>query len=382
MSRELSVVVVGGGIGGLAAALALRRAGFRATVLERRERLREVGAGLALSPNGLRALAALGLAEAVGRTGAPIDRTTILRADGRVLSRGAADLTRLFGAPARCVGRGDLLAALAGAGSEDGLVLGATVRSVEQDTFGVAAVLESGVRLSGDLLVGADGLRSAVRGHLGREEPRPSGALAWRGVAPGETDGGGLAVGDGAHAGWLPMAGETYWFACANAPEGSQAPAGGPPAELAARFGSWPAPLPALVAATPAEAILRHDLYEHPPAGETWGEGRITLLGDAAHAMTPGLGQGACAALEDAVVLARCLRERDGGGDPVAALRAYERLRRPRVARLQRESARALRALQPRSRLGGLLRDAVLRLPAGWAVRGQGWVYGYDAASA
>ncbi len=176
--------------------------------------------------------------------------------------------------------------------------------------------------------------------------------------------------------------GDTYWFACVNAPEGTRPPPEGVAAELEARFGRWAAPLPDLIAATTGD-VLRHDLHEHEAPGETWGRGRMTLLGDAAHAMTPGLGQGACAALEDAVVLARCLGEGfEGGQSPAAALRTYERRRRPRVARLQRESAWALRMLQPRARFGRPLRDATLRLPHSWAVRAQSWVYSYDPATA
>jgi 2-polyprenyl-6-methoxyphenol hydroxylase-like FAD-dependent oxidoreductase len=382
MSRPLAALVVGGGVGGLAAGLALRRAGLRVTVLERADSLREVGAGLALSPNACRALAWLGLAGEAERLGAPAELVTIVREDGRVLNRGTIDLRRMFGAPTLCLRRGDLLAVLAEALGEDALVLGAGVRGVEGDGAGVAAVLDSGIRIAGDLLVGADGLRSVVRRQLAGGEPRYSGALAWRAVARGRF-GSGLAVGRGAHAGWLPLTGgETYWFACVNAAEGTQPPAEGVAAELRARFGRWASPLPALLAGTAAAGVLRHDLYEHGPPGRTWGTGRVTLLGDAAHAMTPGLGQGACAALEDAVVLSRCVGEglRDGGS-PVPALRAYERARRARVARLQRQSAVALRMLQPRGRLGSPLRDAVLRLPASWAARGQRWVYAYDPSA-
>ena len=375
---ELSVIVVGGGIGGLAAGAALCQAGFQVTVLEQSNNLRGIGAGVTLWPNAYRALAALGIADRVARAGALLDIGTVMRANGAVLTNSRLDLRQRFGAPALCVRRGELLQALSSRVPEDGLFVSSRVNGFEQDADGVAAILESGARVSGDVLIGADGLGSIVRRQLGRAAPRFAGALAWRGLASGHF-GDGLVLGHHAHAGWMPADGDsTYWFACINATEASQPLEGSVTKELEILFGGWTSPIPSLIAATAPELILRHDLYEHP-SGDAWGQGRVTLLGDAAHAMTPALGQGAGSTLEDAVVLARCLEAATvQGATPERALRSYERRRRARVARLQRTSARFLRIFQPSGRLGETARNLIMRVPARLGIMSQGWQYRYD----
>jgi FAD-dependent urate hydroxylase len=366
----MTAVVVGGGIGGLAAALALRRAGLEVRVLEARLQLSEVGAGLSLWPNAMRALERLGLADQVAARGAPLRNDMIQRWDGKVLNRGTVDLQRRFGTPGFCVRRADLMEALRDALGQDVIQTDARVTGVEFTGADAAALIAGGGRAEGAFLVGADGLHSVVRRQLLGDSARYLGAIAWRGLAALALPAGGLALGRGAHAGWHPVGREqTYWFCCVNAP--AERRVGDVRTELLEVFGRWWDPVPALIQATSSREILRHELYDRPPV---WGSGStpVTLLGDAAHPMSPGAGQGACLALEDAVVLATCVVRRPG---PVVALRTYEAERIQRATRMQRASLTALRVLQPRTRIGELARDLMLRIPPGWVAGQQSWMF-------
>jgi 2-polyprenyl-6-methoxyphenol hydroxylase-like FAD-dependent oxidoreductase len=185
--------------------------------------------------------------------------------------------------------------------------------------------LADGRQVHGDALIGADGIRSAVRGQLFPEAvPRSAGQTTWRGVVrfvpPSGASFWGESWGAGARFGLLPIAGDrVYWFAVRNAAAGLSDPAG-PRAELLRLFGRWHAPIPELIATTDEAALLHNDIFDLAPL-PTWTRGRVTLLGDAAHATTPNLGQGGCQAIEDATVLARALRS---AASVEAALRAYE----------------------------------------------------------
>ncbi len=369
----MTALVVLGGIGGLAAGLALRRAGLEVRVLEAWPQLGEIGAGLSLWPNAIRALERLGVAEQVAASGAPLKNDRVQTWDGKLLNGGLVDLQRRFGTPGYCVRRADLLRALRDALGEDAIETGARVTGVELAGGRAGVRMAGGERTEGDFLVGADGLHSVVRRELLGDEARYLGAIAWRGLADLSLPAGGLAVGHGAHAGWLPVGGgQTYWFCCANGPAGMRV--SDVRTELLERFGRWWDPVPALVQVTSSREILRHELYDRPTV---WGPGDapVTLLGDAAHPMSPGAGQGACLALEDAVVLAACVVRQPG---PVTALRTYEAERLQRVRRVQRASLTALRVLQPRSRAGELARDLLLRVPPRWVAGRQSWMFEFQ----
>jgi 2-polyprenyl-6-methoxyphenol hydroxylase-like FAD-dependent oxidoreductase len=366
------VGVAGGGIGGLTAAIALRRAGFEVSVFERAAELREVGAGLLLAANAQKALAKLGLADAVARLGTPASAGEIRSWRGEVLaSIPAAELEKKIGTPSAAVHRADLQALLAREVGEGTLRLGAEVESFEQDEgSGVRVMFADGGQESVDVLVGADGLRSRVRGGLfGPEQPRYAGYTAWRAVVEPEKEllpwGTGFeAWGRGVRFGCAHIGdGRVYWFATANAPEGEKDGPPGSPAGAKARllrlFSGWHRPVADLVQAAEESTILRTDIHDREPLGERWGEGRATLLGDAAHPMTPNLGQGACQAIEDAVVLARCLGERDATAE---SLRGYERLRSARVAMVVRRSRRVGMVGQVKNPTICWLRDRALAM--------------------
>ncbi|MEV6432333.1 FAD-dependent monooxygenase [Nocardia sp. NPDC051463] len=348
-------VIVGGGIGGLATAIGFIQRGWEVEVLERSTRIAEVGAGLSLWPNALRALDALGLGEEVRARAIEDGASGIRDSKGRWLSR--TDLTAVrarYGSPIM-MHRADLLDILRAAVPESALRTGLSVTAVRSD----GTVVHSTGVLRGDVIVGADGIHSVVREAVcGEITPRYSGYGAWRVVVMptepmgdmGETWGRGERFGYGALAD-----GRVYCFATANMPAGTP---GGGLAELRRRFGTWHDPIPSLLAAADESAVLKHDLYELP-ALKTYVAGRIALIGDAAHAMTPNLGQGACQALEDAVVLARVAAE---DGD----LTRYDRQRRPRTQMIAARSARIGTVGQLSSAPAVALRNAVLRLvPAG-----------------
>jgi len=368
----MKAMIVGAGIGGLTAAIAQRRAGVETTVFERAGELREVGAGLLLAANAVRALDELGLSEKVRRLGTLASAARILSWRGETLTDVPADeLEKRLGAPSAAVHRADLQGLLLRELGEENVRLGATCSGFEQDEEGVTALFVDGSEERGDALIGADGLNSTIHTSLfGGEKPRYAGYTAWRAVVEPSHEllpwGVGFeSWGSGARFGCAHIGGgRVYWFATRNAPEGEKdCPVGsssGPKATLMKLFGGWRQPVAELIAETEECEIRRDDIYDREPLDGPWGEGRVTLLGDAAHPMTPNLGQGACQAIEDAVVLARCVREVGKDGVP-SALRRYEDLRRERVAWIVRRSRALGRVGQLENPILCRLRDAALR---------------------
>jgi 2-polyprenyl-6-methoxyphenol hydroxylase-like FAD-dependent oxidoreductase len=363
-----SLVIAGAGIGGLTLAAALQRQGLDVHVYERAPRLDPVGAGITLQMNAMLALRGLGLDAVVTREGhAPRD-SRVLRPDGSTITAlDLGDVARAVGAPAIALHRARLQRVLAAQVDPARLHLGVAVTGFDDAAEGVRVRLEDGREVSADALVACDGLRSAVRRQLvGGGEPRYAGYTSWRGVARGgcgvDRDRVSETWGSGRRFGVVPLADdETYWFATQNAPAGQRDAPGAARETLLGLFGAWHAPIGDLLRATPEEHIVRTDIADRDPDGP-WVRGRVALLGDAAHAMTPNLGQGGAQAIEDAAVLAHLLA-RDG--DVPAALRAYEAARRPRVRAVVHQ-ARRLGALgQWEGAAARAVRDALLaRVPA------------------
>ena len=362
----MKAIIVGGGIGGLSTAIALRRAGVEANVFERAGKLEEIGAGISLWANAMKALRKLGLYDAVLAVGRPLRPRGELRSwRGEVFYEvSAAAMEERFGDVNVALHRADLQKTLFAALDEGAIRLGAEFAGFEQDGGGVVARFANGREECGDLLVGADGLHSVVRAQLlGNGPPRYAGYTAWRGVAKLEDElvpgvGGFESWGRGGRFGLAKLGqGRTYWYATKNASEGEEDAPVGRKGELLARFGRWHEPIPAVVRATEESRILRNDVYDREPV-KRWCEGRVALLGDAAHPMTPDLGQGACQAIEDAVVLAGCLKEE---GKIEAALRLYEVRRADRTAYVVRQPRRLARIGQLENPLLCRLRDAVLK---------------------
>jgi 2-polyprenyl-6-methoxyphenol hydroxylase-like FAD-dependent oxidoreductase len=347
-------IVVGGGIAGLSAAIALRRTGHEVVVLERAPRIDPVGAGITLFANAMGALDRLGVREAVATRGAAATHSAILTREGRELTRVPPDLLE------GTIGlhRADLQAELAAAAGD--VRLGAEVTAVEQGEDGVVARGADGSEERGDLLVGADGLSSVIRSAIADVRPRYAGYTAWRAVSPVSVEAGRLTEswGVGERFGLVDIGrGRTYWFATKNAPEGESDEPEGRKAEIHRRFSGWHEPIAAVIEASDETAILRNDVYDLEPLPR-WSEGRVVLVGDAAHAMTPGVGQGAAQALEDAVVLADRLVRSD---ELATALAEYEAIRRPRTEAVLKMSRRVDKAAQLASAVGWRFRNTILR---------------------
>jgi 2-polyprenyl-6-methoxyphenol hydroxylase-like FAD-dependent oxidoreductase len=348
------VIVVGAGIAGLSSAIALRKTGNEVVVLERAPRIDTVGAGITLFANALGALDRLGVGEAVAARGAAATRSAILTWEGRELTLVPPDL--LDGTIA--LHRSDLQAALAAAAGE--VRLGVDVTVVEQGDDAVVAVAADGAEERGDLLVGADGLSSIVRRAVADVPIRYAGYTAWRGVSAVPVEPGRLTEswGVGERFGLVDIGRRrTYWFATKNAPEGEPDEPGGRKEEIQRRFSGWHEPIAAVLEAADESAILRNDVHYLEPLPR-WSDGRIVLVGDAAHATTPGVGQGAAQAIEDAVVLADRLA---GSDDFSASLAEYQAIRRPRADSVLKLSRRIDRAAQLANPLGWRLRNALVR---------------------
>ncbi|RKF28487.1 FAD-dependent oxidoreductase [Micromonospora globbae] len=371
-----SAVVVGAGIAGLSVAGALARSGWAVTLLERADRVRPEPTAVVLWPNGVRALRALGLGAGLEAIATPLPDGGVRRPDGHWLVQPRA-------LPADrmpvVVHREDLHDALiAGLGERVELRTGVTVETVHAEAGERPAVSDGRQTIEADLVVAADGVDSRIRRRLAPEATVvSSGSAAWRAVIPwyrapqlpdGQTVGGEVlgagyrfvsaSLGDRGSAGGSARGG-IYWVATA---AGAARPE--PPrtqlALLRRWYAGWPAPIGELLDATDPADLVQQEIRELRPLPRAYGypagPGGVVLLGDAAHAMPPHLGQGACLAFEDAATLAALLRE----SRLPDAVTAYDRVRRPRAATMVRQARRMSAVLQARGRLALRARDAAL----------------------
>ena len=389
--RAGRVGIVGGGIGGLTAALSLLRRGFDVQVFERAAALTEVGAGVQISPNASRVLHGIGLAEELAEAGVrPLAWHQRRWDDGRTLLRTplADPLEAAFGYPHYQMHRADLLAALARAVPAERVHLGHRLTAFEDDGDRVTAHFAGGATAEVDVLVGADGIHSLVRRLLfGPENPHFTGCVAYRGLVPAERlreleleVSAQVWMGPGAHfvhyfvsgrrlVNFVAITERETWTRESWTDRGEVA-------DALAAFAGWHPQVRAIIGAVDETFVWA--LFDRTPL-QRWSAGRVTLLGDACHAMLPFMAQGAAQAIEDGVTLAACLAE--PGTDVVAALRRYEELRIPRAGRIQAMSTTNKDRFHLPDGPEQQLRDA--EMAAGstdWSFKAVAWIYEHDAA--
>jgi len=385
---KAKVLIAGGGIGGLTAALAFAKFGHPVEVFEQAPEFTETGAGIQLSPNATRVLHDLGLEEELAQVGAVPDAVEIRHwRSGRVMAAwelGQATRRR-FGFPYYHIYRADLIRMLVDAThslAQLRLHTGVTVERVSGTSMHAALHTAGGVH-RGDIVVGADGIRSRVRDSLfDVEPPRFSGQVAWRGLVPAMRLPKGM-IRQVATVWWGPHRHFVHYPVCHGSLincvcvvekcgwEVESWSERGQHAELVCDFDGWHETVTRLIACLDRDACFKWALFERPPM-RSWSLGRIVLLGDACHAILPFLAQGAALAIEDAAVLVRCV---DVGNDIPASLRRYTALRRTRTARVQGWSRRNA-AIYHATGIKAWMRD---RLASLGGVRIMEKLHAYDA---
>lgn len=392
--KDLSIGIVGAGLGGLTAAIALRNAGFEATIYEQSSVFAEVGAGIQIGPNAVKVLRALGLENGLANFGAkPRNHVGRSWRSGRVLFKSATGTTCLerFGAPFYQVQRSDLHSHLRAALPANAIHLGKRCVGIDATPDKAVLRFDDGSRADHDVVVGADGIHSAVRGILfGSQEPRFTGVICWRGQVDASRLPAGMIPPDslnwmgpggcvvhyyvrpGRLVNWIAHRKIDLWAEESWSLEGDKD-------ELIGAFPGWHDSLHTLFQAT--ERCYKWAMLDRDPLA-CWSQGRVTLLGDAAHPMLPFLAQGGAMAMEDGFVLAECLHR--GTHDVPAALHEYESLRKDRTTRVQLGSRARSDMCQTISPLAqwrrdlGFLFNQIFR--PGAAIQKADWIYGYDVA--
>lgn len=335
------ISVIGGGIGGLCAALALQRTGFQVTVYEKTNHLSSAGAGIGLGPNAVKALIHLGLKEQINKHCNALNRFTIQSQRGTILSDiNFAKLASKSGVGNAAIHRAELHKILRESLDAGTIQLDKKCIDVIQDEHGVTLHFDDGDSIRTDLVIAADGIHSTIRKKLlPHSSIRYSGYTCWRSVVPYD-------YGDQKHRsseiwgqegrfGYIPLSqGQVYWFACINSEANDPVRSAYTADHLLRVFNNFPYPVKKLLQAASNNRLIHNDIYDIQPL-QQFAFGRIVLLGDAAHATTPNMGQGAGQAMEDAVVLGQCMQLESNFND---ALQLYEQRRLQRTRKIIEKS--------------------------------------------
>jgi 2-polyprenyl-6-methoxyphenol hydroxylase-like FAD-dependent oxidoreductase len=360
-NSDVSCIILGGGIAGLSAAIALKQIGISAWVVEAAPEFKPVGAGIVLAANAMRAYDRLGLTNSLYHAGHEVRSMTILDDKGRVINKAeTGELNNAFLNVA--IHRGDLHRILASQLDPKHLLLGKRARGVTRGTDRVTVTFEDGESITADYLVAAEGIHSVVRKNvLPDSRLRYSGYTCWRGITVAPVEGINEAYetwGGNGRFGYVPVGdNRVYWYACVNAAADDPVLKRYTVNDLLSLFGNYHQPIPAILRNTDPGSLIWNDLYDLKPIHQ-YAFGNIVLVGDAAHATTPNMGQGACMAIEDAVILASCIRRSSAIPD---AFREFERLRIPRTHYIVDQSWKIGKVAQWQNRVLRGVRDRLMR---------------------
>ncbi len=379
--------IIGAGIGGLSAAVALQQLGLKVKVLERASELKEMGAGIVLSANAIKVLEKLGLADQVRQAGSPVKKAEIRTPDGQLIVEMPVHMqAERYGTYSYLLYRPELQRILYEKLDPNTVVLGKKFLQLEQDPEKITSFFEDGETLDSGLLIGADGVHSRVRQYVMEESKlRYSGFTAVRGISnyedvrfPAELGGGFEAWGNGKRFGFSHLGkGRVFWFAAINTPQGSLVKGENKRHLALQQFKGWWEPIADVIDSTKEENILVHEIFDRKPL-KKWHKGRVTLLGDAAHPMLPNLGQGGAQAMEDALILARYLKECFQEVEEAYSL--YEQERIPRVTKIIKGSRMMARMMQLKNPAAMMVRNQILRnMPDELKINRLDWILGYKA---
>ena len=379
-THQTDVVVVGAGIAGLTAAIALDRAGISVQIVERAGALTQAGTALSLWPNALAALDRIGLSGPIADIGCEEPTGTVRNWSGREIIRvDQSRLPRRVGPTTLIVHRGDLQRVLLDAASHLPMLLHSPVARMGTDGSRGIAELSTGEQIRASVVLACDGVRSVARSLADNPLPRYTGRTSWRAVLSGASHlatEACLSAGQGKQFIASPLRGHlTYWAADVGMPEGANEALPDKKAFLLDSFAGWHQPVVELIERTESAQLVIADVYDAVPRVLT--AGRVALLGDAAHPMTPDLGQGACQGIEDGVVIAACMTM---ASDPEIALATYQSARIHRVRRMVKDSRRLGVLATAESPIGSSIRNAVAALMPGWINRGITARYASEAA--
>ncbi|MGM0834838.1 MAG: FAD-dependent monooxygenase [Bacillota bacterium] len=378
-------LVIGAGIGGLSVAIQLKSKGWQVEVFDKATSLQSTGAGIVLAANGIKALERLGVAGEIRAAGEKVGKAEIRTWDGNLLFQlPTKEMAERYGTYSYLIHRASLQKILLDKFNCTGLNLQKRISGFFQDESKVTAVFSDGSKVEGDVLIGADGIQSAIRANLiQKDKLRYAGFTALRGICSFQDErydlkeGGGFeAWGRGKRFGFSHLGEDwIFWFAAINAPEGKGIPYGARKQAALQHFKGWYHPIEAVINATDEEAILHHDIIDRKPLSP-WGSGRVTLIGDAAHPMLPNLGQGGALAMEDAIVLADHLSNTK---DIATAIFRYERERINRTTKMIRHSRRMAKMVQLENPIAINLRNRLLKaVPSRILAARLHWVVGHE----
>lgn len=364
--KQYDIAIIGGGIGGLCAALALQQKGFKVTVYESAKEIKPLGAGLGIGSNALRSLIGLGVGEEILGYGNVLNKLTIQSYLGRIINQvDFATMSQEIGVENVTIHRADLHAVLLNNLREGTVQLNKRCVDFTQDSQGVTLYFEDGESRRPNLVIAADGIHSLFRKKLfSNFAERYAGYTCWRSVVPFQDDAVQVDVstetwGPQGRFGIVPLAGnQVYWFACINSLRNDETKTNYKVEDLLEVFKDYPHPIPQMIQLATDDQLVHDDILDIKPLS-SFVSGHIALIGDAAHATTPNMGQGAGQAIEDALVLANCFERND---DSSAAFQAYENKRVQRARKVIKMSRKIGSASQWEHPLSMALRNTLFQL--------------------